>query len=223
MELNHVKCSLKTTTDNQREVIEESTRGEFERNKLTQKVRELETQLQMSRKDTQELSDNYQKMVQEKTALMQQLALFEKDSYEIQARVRRGIEAEKDVQAKEQTVESLKDQKRDVERTLEQKTTEMELKNNEISRLQQKLETVQSYNATLEKDIRETREQVAELNSLLNNGQDETMKNQNAKNKAELQIVDLQQSLTLIKDEKMRLQNDLGQVQKDLAAERQTT
>ena len=55
MELNHVKCSLKTTTDNQREVIEESTRGEFERNKLTQKVRELETQLQMSRKDTQEL------------------------------------------------------------------------------------------------------------------------------------------------------------------------
>ncbi len=35
MELNHVKCSLKTTTDNQREVIEESTRGEFERNKLT--------------------------------------------------------------------------------------------------------------------------------------------------------------------------------------------
>jgi predicted transcriptional regulator len=63
MELNHVKCSLKTTTDNQREVIEESTRGEFERNKLTQKVRELETQLQMSRKDTQELSDNYQKMV----------------------------------------------------------------------------------------------------------------------------------------------------------------
>ena len=223
MELNHVKCSLKTTTDNQREVIEESTRGEFERNKLTQKVRELETQLQMSRKDTQELSDNYQKMVQEKTALMQQLALFEKDSYEIQARLRRGIEAEKDVQAKEQTVESLKDQKRDVERTLEQKTTEMELKNNEISRLQQKLETVQSYNATLEKDIRETREQVAELNSLLNNGQDETMKNQNAKNKAELQIVDLQQSLTLIKDEKMRLQNDLGQVQKDLAAERQTT
>lgn len=119
MELNHVKCSLKTTTDNQREVIEESTRGEFERNKLTQKVRELETQLQMSRKDTQELSENYQKMVQEKTALMQQLALFEKDSYEIQARVRRGIEAEKDVFAKEQTVESLKDQKRDVERSLE--------------------------------------------------------------------------------------------------------
>ena len=45
MELNHVKGTLKVTTDNQREVIEDNTRGEFERNKLTQKVRELETQL----------------------------------------------------------------------------------------------------------------------------------------------------------------------------------
>ena len=50
---------------------------------------------------------------------MQQLALFEKDSFEIQARVKRGIEAERDVQVKEQTVESLRDQKRDVERVLE--------------------------------------------------------------------------------------------------------
>jgi len=59
LELNHVKCTLRTTSDQQREAIEESTRGEFERNKLTQKVRELETQLQMSRKDTEELSQNY--------------------------------------------------------------------------------------------------------------------------------------------------------------------
>ena len=90
----------------------------------------------MSRKDTQELSESYQKMVQEKNNLMQQLSLFEKDSYEIQARVRRGMEAENEVQVKDQTVEQLKDQKRDVERTLESKTTEMELKNNEITRLQ---------------------------------------------------------------------------------------
>lgn len=51
----------------------------------------------MGRKDTEELAQNYQKMVQEKNILMQQLALFEKDSFEIQARVKRGIEAERDV------------------------------------------------------------------------------------------------------------------------------
>ena len=164
MELNHVKTSLKTTTETQREMVEDNTRGEFERNKLTQKVRELETQLQMSRKDTEELAANYQKLVQEKNALMQQLTLFEKDSFEIQTRVKRGLEAEREVQNKDQVVEDLKDQKRDVERILEQRTTELELKSNEILRLQQKLETVQSYNATLEQDISETREQVAKLN-----------------------------------------------------------
>ena len=88
-------------------------------------------------------------------------------------------------------------------------------------RLQQKLETVSSYNATLEKDISETREQVARLNGQVNDGQDVTQKTQNMKDKAELQIVDLQQSYTLIKDEKMRLQNDLGTCQKDLSAEQQ--
>ena len=98
LELNHVKCTLKTTTEQQKGVIEESTRSEFERNKLTQKVRELETQLSMARKDTEELGKSYQAMVQEKAKLMEQLALFEKDSFEIQTRVKRGLEAQRDVE-----------------------------------------------------------------------------------------------------------------------------
>ena len=97
LELNHVKTTLRTTTEGHNAAIEESTRGEFERNKLNQKVRELETQLTMSRKDTEELATNYQKLVQEKNNLLSQLALFEKDSFEIQARVKRGLEAERDV------------------------------------------------------------------------------------------------------------------------------
>ena len=34
MELNHVKSTLRNTTENQREMVEDNTRGEFERNKL---------------------------------------------------------------------------------------------------------------------------------------------------------------------------------------------
>ena len=45
-----------------------------------------------------------------------------------------------------------------------------------MTRLQQKLETVQSYNATLEKDIGETREQVARLTGQIDEGQDQTLK-----------------------------------------------
>ena len=34
MELSHVKSTLRNTTENQREMVEDNTRGEFERNKL---------------------------------------------------------------------------------------------------------------------------------------------------------------------------------------------
>ena len=199
------------------------TRGEFEKNKLNQKVRDLETQLQISAKDTQELSESYQKMVKEKNALMQQLTMFEKDSFEIQTRVKRGLEAERDVQEKQVVMENMKDKERDLERELNKQKTDCELKQSEIERLHAKIETIQSYNSTLEKEISEVRAQVSELNSKVSDGADQTVKNQNMKNKAELQIVDLKQNLTLVKDENTRLQNDLGQSQKDLSAEKTKT
>jgi len=56
---------------------------DFEKNKLEQKVRELETQLQVSKTDTNELSMSYRELVNEKNMLMQQLGHFEKESFEI--------------------------------------------------------------------------------------------------------------------------------------------
>jgi regulator of replication initiation timing len=50
------------------------TKAEFERNKLTQKVRDLEAQLSLSKQDTSDLANNYKQLVAEKNVLMQQLA-----------------------------------------------------------------------------------------------------------------------------------------------------
>jgi len=51
-------------------VIEDATKTDFEKNKLQQKVRELETQLSVAKSETQELSDGYKQLVQEKNSLM---------------------------------------------------------------------------------------------------------------------------------------------------------
>lgn len=83
MELRPLKTSLKTFSDTQQKTIEDATRGEFERNKLQQKVSELETELRIARKDTEELSASYKTLVEQKNILMQQLSHFEKDSFEI--------------------------------------------------------------------------------------------------------------------------------------------
>jgi regulator of replication initiation timing len=56
---------------------------DYEKNKLEQKVRELETQLHVSKADTNELSLSYKELVNEKNMLMQQLGHFEKESFEI--------------------------------------------------------------------------------------------------------------------------------------------
>ena len=55
-------------------------------------------------------------MVHEKNALMQQLTSFEKDSYEIQVRVQRGLEAERENQEQSKNVEQMRDKERDLQR-----------------------------------------------------------------------------------------------------------
>lgn len=96
-----------------------------------------------------------------------------------------------------------------------------ELKQSEIERLNSKLRTVSSYNETLEKDIKDCREQVASLQHRLDTGQSESMKNVSAKNKADVVILDLRNTLQTQKDENQRILNDLAQSRKDHMAEKQ--
>lgn len=51
---------------------------------------------------------------------MQQLAQFEKDSFEIQAKVKRGIDLSKESEKVERTVSEMRDRERDLVRQLEQ-------------------------------------------------------------------------------------------------------
>ena len=74
-------------------------------------------------------------------------------------------------------MENMKDKERDLERQLNKMATDNELKASEIERLHGKIETIQSYNSTLEKDISEVRAQISQLNSKVADGQDESMKN----------------------------------------------
>lgn len=57
------------------------------------------------------------------------------------------------------------------------------------------------------------------MNNKLNTGEDLTVKNVSAKNRAELEIVDLRGGLTLAEDEVKRLSNELGTYKKDFASE----
>ena len=121
------------------------TKAEFERNKLTQKVRDLEAQLSLSKQDTADLATNYKQLVAEKNMLMQQLAQFEKDSFEIQAKVKRGIDLSKESEKVERTVSEMRDRERDLVRQLEQLQVQLELKQSEHDRLNSKANSASSF------------------------------------------------------------------------------
>ena len=58
----------------------------------------------------------------------------------------------------------------------------MTLKNSEIDRANGKIETISSYNMTLEKEITQLRNKVSTLNEDIHTGQSHTIKQEHTKN-----------------------------------------
>ena len=59
----------------------------------------------MSVSDTEDLRKNYKELFEQKAMLVQQLTMFEQDSFEIQAKVKRGLEAQKLNERTERTLD----------------------------------------------------------------------------------------------------------------------
>ena len=74
---------MKGFSETQKQVIEDVTRTDFEKNKLQQKVRELENQLALAKGEITELGDSYRDLVSEKNQLMNQVHNNEQESFEI--------------------------------------------------------------------------------------------------------------------------------------------
>ena len=67
----------------------------------------------------------------------------------------------------------------------------MTLKDSEMERARGKIETLSSYNKTLEKEIKDARGRFTSLNDEIHLGQSETIKQEHKKNQQEIQIFDL--------------------------------
>ena len=107
IQLRPLREHLQHLNADQHRQIEDSTRQEYEKNKLLQKTRELETQLTLISQQNADLSDNYKRLASEKQALVQQLTQFEKDSFEIQTKVKRGLELASDSEKSQSLISQL--------------------------------------------------------------------------------------------------------------------
>lgn len=65
---------------------------------------------------------------------MEQLRIFEKESYEIQAKIKRGFEVERENENIAKAVDTMRDKERDFIRQIEDLKQIIKLKDNEIDR-----------------------------------------------------------------------------------------
>ena len=71
MQLRPLKEHLQSLSGESLRQVEQATRAEHDKQKLHQRVRELETQLQTKEVENSELNNNYRQLVQDKNKLLQ--------------------------------------------------------------------------------------------------------------------------------------------------------
>jgi chromosome segregation ATPase len=152
---------------------------------------ELQNDHDLTKTDLQLAQDQNKQLAQQNAVLIEQIRNFEKESFEIQMKVKKGIEAENENKTHGEAISNLKYQERDLQRHIDTLNQQMTLKNSELDRFKGKIETMQSYNTTLETEVADLRNKVAALNDQLHSGQTDTIKQEHAKNQQEIEIFDL--------------------------------
>ena len=74
--------------------------------------------------------------------LINQLKTFEKESFEIQTKIQRGLEVESENRNHGQAISNLRDQERDLQRQIDSLKQAMTLKESELDRQNGKIETL---------------------------------------------------------------------------------
>lgn len=121
-------------------------RTEFERNKLQKSLLDLQNDYDRIKSDNEELTQKNFQLTQQSTVLVEQLRNFEKESFEIQTKIKRGLEVENENKTHGEAISTLRDNERDLARQIDKLNQDLALKNSELNRATGKVETLQSYN-----------------------------------------------------------------------------
>ena len=109
-------------------------RNEYEKNKLQSKVIELTNELEVTKEELTQINLKYNTLVAQNSKLMEQLRIFERESYEIQAKIKRGFEVERENENISKTVDNIRERERELLRQVEDLKQVIKLKENEIDR-----------------------------------------------------------------------------------------
>ena len=120
LQLRPLKSQLENFSLSTQKTIEENVRNEYEKNKLQSKVTELQNDLDIKKNEISDLNQKYNNLIVQNTKLIETLKVFERESFEIQTKIRRGFEVEKENENIAKTVESLRNNERELHRQIDE-------------------------------------------------------------------------------------------------------
>lgn len=116
LQLRPLQSQLDSFSESNKAQIEANVRTEFERNKLQKQLMDLQNDQERNNQDYQEVADKNSQLTMQNQKLIEQLRNFEKESFELEARIKRGLEAENDNKNYNQSISHLKDGERELNR-----------------------------------------------------------------------------------------------------------
>jgi hypothetical protein len=82
-------------------------------------VVELTNELEVTKDELNQINLKYNTLVTQNSKLMEQLRIFERESFEIQAKIKRGFEVERENENISKAVDTMRDKERDFVRQIE--------------------------------------------------------------------------------------------------------
>jgi inhibitor of KinA sporulation pathway (predicted exonuclease) len=123
---------------------------DYDRSRLSQKLIELQSERDLLKSELSELELKHTSLLTQNERLKDQLRILEQESYEIQARVRRGIEVERENENISRSVEQQREKELRQGLMIEELRGTIRSKDQDIERLQGKNETIGYHQRQLE-------------------------------------------------------------------------
>lgn len=112
----------------------------------------------MAKGELAELQAKHTTVTTQNAKLLEQLRMFEKETFELEARIRRGIEVERENHNMTRTQEQQREKERELSRSIEELKGVIRQKDMEIDRLTGKQDNVSYYQRTLETEMQQVRQ-----------------------------------------------------------------
>lgn len=114
LQLRPLQQQLQNFSESNRAQIESNVKSEFERQKLQKAHLELQNDIHRMKVDNEQLVQKNFTLTEQNVLLVEQIRTFEKETFEIQTKIQRGIETELENQNTGQAISILRDKERDL-------------------------------------------------------------------------------------------------------------